>query len=413
MIKLSKVKKIRISSNLFIILVMIFTTRISDGISTVVIPAILEKHQGIVTIIGSIIGLQSLIGILIFLPQATFIKKVGEKFSIRLGLFLNLLVYGFYMFAQPGLVAVGKFAEGFGDRLLNSTTSKLIYDETDNTNNRGRVRALMDAVSNISVIVGPIIAGLLIGYSFQLPLGIALFIMGITFVISKKIMLDQVDEIVEKTENKSMFSKYYKVHIEKYFKNKFVVALTIPSIMLSGLGVFYSLLLSLYLLKYKGFSYLNIATLWSVISAISVLVQIPSGYLADKNRNFAFLLSAVLFVVGFYGLINIGDNVILNYIFILITYSASLIYTTSMSALFGDVTTVENRLSESETYRMFRALGEGIITIIISRLFDINIVVCLGLITVLVSLGALVTYIISKKHMQQVELEATLSQNIS
>ena len=87
------------------------------------------------TVIGAIIGVQSIIGIFILLPQATFIHKFGEMTCVKLGIFANAIIYFLYSSGYVFFVYIGKFAEGFADRLLNSSISKLVYDYTDNTNN--------------------------------------------------------------------------------------------------------------------------------------------------------------------------------------------------------------------------------------------------------------------------------------
>ncbi|GAA0783067.1 hypothetical protein GCM10008909_07690 [Hathewaya limosa] len=68
-----------------------------------------------------------------------------------------------------------------------------------------------------------------------------------------------------------------------------------------------------------------------------------------------------------------------------------------MSALFGDLTTKESRLSESESYRMIRGIGEGILTITLTFVFDKSPILALTIIGTLVILGTIITLIINSK----------------
>ncbi len=388
--------KVSINYNLLLIFLIIFATSLSDGISSIVIPKILANNPKAVALVGSLVGIQSFIGVIIFLPQASFIRKFGEKACIRIGLFINLIVYAIYLVVTPGAIALGKFTEGFGDRLLNSTVSKLIYDETDNKNNRGKVRAMMDGVGNLSLIIGPAIAALLITYSVKLPIILALVLMAIVFVLSNKIELSQNADAQE-ADHKESFLDHYKVHLNKYFMNKYVVLLTLPSILLSTLSVFYGIILNAYLLQSGLLTIIEIGILWSLISALSILLQIPSGYLADKSKNIAFLLSFAFFIAGFYGLLTVDHSKYLLFISVLLIYTAGQFYTTSMSAMFGDVTTQKNRLSESESYRMFRSFGEGILVLLVSAVFAFNPLMSILIVGSLACLGVVITYLIGLK----------------
>lgn len=395
-----KKERINFTRNLVVIFLLIVATSLSDGISSIIIPKILSNKPKIVSLVGTLIGLQSFIGVVIFLPQASFIKKFGEKACIRISLLINIIVYSIYLIATPSAIAIGKFTEGFGDRLLNSTVSKLIYDETDNKNNRGRIRALMDATGNVSMIIGPAIAAFLIAYSIRLPIFLALALMSIVLVLSRKIDLKSVEHVSE--NNDRGLSNHYKKHLVKYFKNRFVVLLTIPSILLSALGIFYGIFLNVYLLDSRAFSIVEIGILWSIISALSVIIQIPSGYLADKSKKIAFILSFALFVTGFVGLLSVSSSKYLTFGFVLSIYTAGQFFTTSMSALFGDVTTTVNRLSESESYRMFRALGEGIVIVILSNVYAFLPTISIVITGVLASLGVLITYFICNNYYKSI-----------
>lgn len=68
-----------------------------------------------------------------------------------------------------------------------------------------------------------------------------------------------------------------------------------------------------------------------------------------------------------------------------------------MSALFGDLTTKKSRLSESESYRMIRGIGEGILTITLTFVFDKSPILALTIIGTLVILGTIITLIINSK----------------
>ena len=386
------------------LLVIIFADSIGNGMSQVILPAILNNLGGKTAWLGTIIGIQSLLGIVIFLPQASFIKKFGEKFSVRLGILVNIIVYILYLFNQQIFIATGKFVEGMADRLMNSSISKVIYDQTDGKNNRGQMRAYMDSVRSIGIVISPAIAAWLLRFSIQIPIIIVIIGLSASFVFSKKLSENVKRDAKENMEkenqsnHKSLFRKYYLDHIKQYALNKYIVAITIPSILFACLDIFYSVLLNLYLLNYKGFSYAQIAALWSAISVMNILLQIPSGFLADKKKHVSFLLCVLLNVIGFGILVSNVSSIYLLIGAVSLINIGCVIYTTAMSALFGDLTTKEHRLSESESYRMIRGIGEGLLTITLSFIFDKSPVFTLKIIGVLIVLGSLITLIINGKY---------------
>ena len=96
-------KKFSTSFNIEIIIIsiIIFIDSIGNGISGVVLPTILDKLGGKSAWIGIIIGIQSFLGVILFLPQVTLINKIGEKITIKIAIFINILVYSFYMIGHP------------------------------------------------------------------------------------------------------------------------------------------------------------------------------------------------------------------------------------------------------------------------------------------------------------------------
>ncbi|WP_340344108.1 MFS transporter [Hathewaya limosa] len=156
-------------------------------------------------------------------------------------------------------------------------------------------------------------------------------------------------------------------------------------------------MLGLYLLKNKGFTSSQIALLWSAISITNILLQIPSGFLADKKKNISFLLCILLNTIGFSVIISNISSIYVIIGGVLLINTGCTIYTTAMSALFGDLTTKESRLSESESYRMIRGIGEGILTITLTFVFDKSPILALTIIGTLVILGTIITLIINSK----------------
>jgi MFS family permease len=387
------------------LLLIIFADSVGNGMSKIILPALLNDLGGASAWLGTIIGIQSLLGIIIFLPQATLIKKIGEKLSVRISIFINVLVYILYLFGQPIFISIGKFIEGVADRLLNSSASKVIYDQTDGSNNRGRMRAYMDTVRGIAVVASPAVAAMLMKISINVPIIIASLIMFISFMYSRKLSESKQEETVspEDNKNETILQKYYLNHFKLYLKNKFIVAITIPSICFSCLDIFYSIILNLYLLKYKGFSYSQIALIWSVISIISIVLQIPSGILADKRKNYSFLICLVLNCIGFSIMLSTASSVVLLMISVVLINTGCIFFTSSMSALFGDLTTKENRLSESESYRMVRAIGEGLFTIILSFIFDKNPIFALTIVFTFIVLGTIITLVINSLYQKKLK----------
>lgn len=405
MLKNTTNKKINSSLNsVFItLLVIMLADSLGNGMCCVVLPAILSNLGGKSAWLGTIMGIQSFLGIIIFLPQASFIKKFGERLSVRIGIFVNIIVYIFYLFNQAIFIGAGKFIEGFADRLMNSSISKVVYDETDEKNNRGRIRAYIDSIASIGTVISPAIAAILMNISIKVPIILSIIILTISFIFSRNLSKklntndEPKDQSKSQLEPKSILNKYYLSHLKKYFQNKYIVAITIPSILISCLDVFYTLILGLYLLKNKGFTGSQIALLWSAISITNILLQIPSGFLADKKKNISFLLCILLNTIGFSVIISNISSIYVILGGVLFINTGCTIYTTAMSALFGDLTTKESRLSESESYRMIRGIGEGILTITLTFVFDKSPILALTIIGTLVILGTIITLIINSK----------------
>lgn len=375
------------------------------GLASVFLPAMVILYGGNSAIIGTVVGIQAILGIFIFLPQAEYIKKHGEQKTIRIGVLLNVLVYVIYLVPAYWAISIGKFVEETADRLLNSSVSKSFYDITDNNDNRGKLRALIDALSNISQVAAPSLAAILLAISLKLPIILSVMILLAALFFSKKINLERNAAFIDdESSSRSAINRYYLDHIKKYFGNKPVVLLTIPSVLMSCLDIFYSLLLSLYLLSTKGFDHYSLAWLWSMIAIVNILIQIPSGYLADQKRGLAFVSCAVFTAAGMFVLISPTKSRIILIFAVLIINAGCVIYTTSMSVLFGDCTTREGRLSESESYRMFRNIFSGLFSILLSNVFDTVPEVALIIIAGSIIIACGIAYFIDLFHNRQTAL---------
>lgn len=381
------------NKGIIIILIVLFTNCVGDGMSSVFLPAIVNSFDGKSEWLGLVIGIQSFLGVILFLPQANLIKYFGEKTCINIGMFINIVAHLFYLVPNKMLLSLGKFLEGMADRLMNSATSKLIYDETDYKNNRGRIRATVDGISNVGIIIGPLIAAALLGFSLRVPIIFTIIILLIGFVCSL-MFSDKKDTNINGESGNSILEKFYISHLKKYWKNKSIVLITIPSLLFSSLDIFYDMILSLYLINYVRVSYSQIGVMWGIITILSLILQVPSGVLADKNKKLALGICFTLNLVGFLILIIQKSNPILSILAVIIINSGCVIYTTSMSALFGDFTTTENRLSESESYRMIREIGSGFFAIILTYLFDRVALLTILFIGISVLLGTLLTYVV-------------------
>lgn len=388
-----------IKINFVILLILLFVDSLGNGISNIILPQIIEKNNLGSSLFGLVIGLQSFIGLFILLPQATFIKKKGEMKCIRYGVIANMIVYGFYWMGMQMSICIGKFVEGFADRLLNSSLSKLIYDYTDGTNNRGRYRALFDMVGTIGALLGPIIISIVSFIDINLAFPIIICIMAIGLLLSFVFFREDIAEtklIVEENEN-NMIHTLFIDHIDKYLKNKKVIFLTIPSVLFSCFDIFGSLLLGLFLLENKYFTSTEYAMCFSAISIITLLIQYPLGFFADKKRNILLFVSLLLAIIGGNTLILANSKIMLSSSVVCI-YISALCFTASMSVLFGDMTTKSNRLSESEVYRTIRLIGSGLFSVVLSMIYDINAYVSIIIVCSLLSISIFILMIINIKH---------------
>ena len=379
--------------NYIIILIFLAIDSLGNGMCNVLIPEIIYDNAMGTTVIGAIIGIQSIIGIFILLPQATFISKIGEMTCVKLGVFTNAIIYLLYSSGGIFGIYIGKFAEGFADRLLNSSISKLVYDYTDNSNNRGKYRALVDVVSSIGAVVGPVLASYLlnkkINFGFLLVSILMMVTLGIVFFVYKPIKLVNNNDVSENTQNNSL-NKLYFSHVKKYCQNKCVVLLTIPTFLFSCFDIFESLLLSQYLLKIHNFSASELAALWTILTAVVIILQYPIGCLVDKNKMLLFVSAIIMIFMGG-GLILAQSTKVIIIIAIMLLYIGGLCYSSAFGVLFGDMTTEENRLSESEVYRTIRLIGSSLFSLGLSRLFDFNVEITVFLINGIILFASIYT----------------------
>lgn len=388
-----------IKTNFVILLVLLFVDSLGNGISNIILPQIIEKNNLGSSLFGLVIGLQSFIGLFILLPQATFIKKKGEMRCIRYGVIANMIVYVFYWLGKQTSICIGKFMEGFADRLLNSSLSKLVYDYTDGTNNRGRYRALFDMVGSIGSLLGPIMISIVSFIDMTLAFPIILCIMVIGLLLSFAFFREDIPRntpFKERNEN-NMIHTFFIDHIHKYLKNKNIMFLTIPSVLFSCFDIFGSLLLGLFLLENKNFTSTEYAMCFSVISIITLLFQYPLVFLADKKRNLLLIGSLFLAIIGGNSLILANSKILLNTSIICI-YISALSFTACMSVLFGDMTTKNNRLSESEVYRTIRLIGSGVFSMALSMIYDINAYISIIIICSLLVISIFILMIINANH---------------
>lgn len=391
-------KKI-IKRNFIILLTLLFVDSLGNGVSNIILPQIIEKNNFGSSLFGFIIGLQSFIGLFILLPQATFIKKRGEIKCIRYGVFANMITYAFYWMGMQISICFGKFIEGFADRLLNSSLSKLVYDYTDNTNNRGRYRAVFDTVGSVGSLLGPIVIFIVSYVDINLSFPFIICIMAVGLSLSFVFFQEDIQEdklIVEKKES-SIIHTLFIEHIDNYLKNKKIMFLTIPSVLFSCFDIFGSLLLGLFLLENKYFTATEYAMCFSLISIITLLIQYPLGYFADKKRELLLFTALVLCIMGGSSLILSTSKILLN-LSVICIYISALCFTASMSVLFGDMTTKINRLSESEVYRTIRLIGSGIFSVVLSMIYDIHAYTSIIIICSLLAISIFILEIINFKY---------------
>ena len=341
--------KNKIFKNYVVLLILLFIDSLGNGVSNVILPEIIYKNEFGTEFFGFVVAVQSFVGIFILLPQASFIKKFGEIVCVRLGVLMNVIVYFFYGIGAFSTVALGKFVEGFADRLLNSSLSKLVYDFTDNSNNRGKYRALLDIVSNTGTLLGPIIVGLLLINSVNIAIPVIIICMIVGLFISYRFYSvedkqKQTRDVMTTTvkEKTSKLNTYVVHHLLLYKKNKNIVFLTIPTFLFSCFDIFQSLLLGQFLLSTKGFLASDLALFWSINAGLTLLAQYPLGMISDKNKSILFYTSGGFLLIGFLGFLLFETK----FLIILagsILYIGGLGYSMAMSVLFGDMTTKENR----------------------------------------------------------------------
>ena len=317
---------------------------------------------------------------------------------MEIALFFNVVVYCLYSGCSQITIGIGKFIEGIADRLLNSVLSKVLYDETDGTNIRGKVNGILNSITNIIYIAGPAIAYPLMRKSNRLVFSIiAIFTLIGLLILGNKSLLSLEKNRKNFSTRKVGFQELYREHFEKYKKNKFVKLITIPSVLFSSVDIFLSVLLNLYFIQSKGFVTEEIIILSIINAVIGIVFQVPSGILTDENKEKSLFFSLIANMIGFLILILQHNHFVL-YIGFIIMYLGLIQYTNTIAVRFGDYTSKENRLSEAESYRMIRACAEGLFSIILSKIFDWNEVMCICIVYICVCVGNVLAIFIEKRY---------------
>ncbi len=133
------------------------------GASTVwqFLPLFFEQHISSVFLIGVLTALPPLVCLLLDIPMGNLVQRAGETTVIFIGLMLHLTPGLFYLMGIPLFIILGRAMEGVVKSMVWNGGWTLSL-RSGNESNESQTQSVFLLGTNLAMIVGPIIGGVLI-----------------------------------------------------------------------------------------------------------------------------------------------------------------------------------------------------------------------------------------------------------
>ncbi len=286
-----------------------FTSAIPAYINSSFLTSITNEHAiGIIYSIGSILSLIALISI----PK--FLKKYGNYKVI-----VAIAVVYFFDFLGLALIS-NVYLLLFCFIILGAMTTVIYFnldvflEHNSSDIKTGGIRSAYLTCINLAWLISPWIAGIIVGDSSykKIYFIVALLVIPIILIISSN--LKNFKDPEYKTYN--LLETIKSINTNKNIKNIWMSNFL--------LQVFFSWMViytPIYLNRYIGFSWGTIGIMFSIMLLPFVLLQIPSGYFADKKCGEKEILTIGFIIMGISTAIIplISDNSFLIWTLILFT----------------------------------------------------------------------------------------------
>jgi len=270
----------------------LFALNMAVGFSSQLIqplfPLYLETLNATEVEIGFVIGLASIVATLFMVPSGILINRVGKKRMLVISVFLSMIPTVFIALIKNWLI-VTPFFVLFNMAFSFFVPSRMaIIEEKANPTNRGTLFGIMNLAWPIAGIIAPSLSGYLaenIGWEIQFYLSAG--IMCISLLPTLLMNVESTDINENNTTNGGFFSMFGK-NI-----SFFLVIFFLHMTMTTGQGAV-NMVLPIYLKKQIELAPSSIGLFFTTSNAMTLITQIPSGWLADKYGRKKLIIACLL-----------------------------------------------------------------------------------------------------------------------
>ncbi|MCW3992304.1 MAG: MFS transporter [Candidatus Bathyarchaeota archaeon] len=284
---------------------MLFTLNLAVSISTQLIqplfPLYLEGLHATEMEIGLVIALSSLAATALMLPSGLLIDRVGKRRMLLLSVILAT-------FPTAILSVVGDWRMVIPfSMILNASFSFFIparmalIAESATPENRATLFGLMNIAWPIGGIVSPVMSGYLVErFGWSLNFLVSAAIIAVSIIPTALLREERAEPAVTASDapRVSLLDRRYLPSMVLFFAFHFV--------MTTGIGGF-NMILPLFLKNRFHLSYSFIGLFFTSTSVVTLLTQIPSGYLSDRygrKRLLVACIAAIPILIGVWPLID-------------------------------------------------------------------------------------------------------------
>jgi len=284
---------------------MLFTLNLAVSISTQLIqplfPLYLEGLHATEMEIGLVIALSSVAATALMLPSGLLIDRVGKRrmllLSVTLATFPTaiLSVIGDWRMVIPfAMILNASFSFFIPARMA-------LIAESTTPENRATLFGLMNIAWPIGGIVGPVMSGYLVErFGWSLNFLVSAAIIAVSIIPTALLREERAEPAVTAPDapRVSLLDRRYLPSMVLFFAFHFV--------MTTGIGGV-NMILPLFLKNRFHLSYSLIGLFFTSTSVVTLLTQIPSGYLADRygrKRLLVACIAAIPILIGVWPLID-------------------------------------------------------------------------------------------------------------
>lgn len=270
----------------------LFSLNMAVGFATQLIqplfPLYLESLNATELEIGFVIGLASIVATLFMLPSGALINRVGEKRMLLISVFLSAVPPVFIALNKNWLIAT-PFYVLFNMAFSFFIPSRMaIIEAKASASNRATLFGVMNLAWPIAGIIAPSLSGYLaenIGWDIQFY--IASGIMGLSLIPTLLMKVETTTTSYAEGNNGGFLS------LDRNYLVFLTLIFFLHMAMTTGQGVV-NMVLPLYLKNQINLVPSSIGLFFTTSSAMTLITQIPSGWLADRYGRKRLIVACLL-----------------------------------------------------------------------------------------------------------------------